>query len=186
DGPSDAPLRQAILDHRPMADIRAADRSRTGAPDADLLNLAVKYPKALRYLLDRGANPNTANSFGKTPLMYAAQYNQIQSAKLLLRAGADINAKTVVPPNDCSVSLHTINVTALHYAVRYSSAPLIKLLLANGAAAFKAQPNGYTNVQPLGTPLDWLYHYSQPGKRGNPRISPHDVPELAKALGSTR
>ena len=186
DGPKDATLRQAILDHKPMADIRAADHDKDAAPDGDLLGLAVKYPNALRYLLDRGANPNAINNFGKTPLMYAAQYNQILSAKLLLRAGADINARTVAPPDDCSVSLHTINVTALHYAVRYSSAPLIRLMLANGAALVKAQSNGDPNAQPPGDPLDWLYHYSHPGNGGNPHISRTDVPNLAKALNSNR
>ena len=83
----DAHLRQLILDHAEMAAIRAinmqpANDNRDGSNN--LLSIAVEYPEALKYLLAKGFNPNVANAFGKTPLMYAAQYDQLESTRILL------------------------------------------------------------------------------------------------------
>jgi ankyrin repeat protein len=47
----------------------------------------------MQLLLDKGANPNTRNSVGGTPLMWAAVYNNEEAAKLLLKRGADPSMK---------------------------------------------------------------------------------------------
>ncbi len=101
--------------------------------DDGIASVAVGYPEALEDLLRRGANPNQANAFGKTPLMYAAQYDQIESARILLRHGANPNAQTINPSDDCNFTLSRFGVTPLHYAARYGSAEMIRLLVENGA-----------------------------------------------------
>jgi len=44
-------------------------------------------------LLRAGCDVNAADSNGRTPLMYAARYNRLSTAGLLLIGGANINAK---------------------------------------------------------------------------------------------
>jgi hypothetical protein len=116
-------LRRALLTHQPMTDVRAAGDDikipeLSGPGHDNILNVAIDYPEAISYLLSKGADPNGSNEFGKTPLMYAAQYNQLQALLLLLKAGADPNATTNTPPEDCTYALRTHKATVLHYAVR--------------------------------------------------------------------
>src|SRR5206468_2812775 len=179
-------LRKAILDHEPLETIRAIPRT-VATLDGDddernesLLSTAVEYPEALAYLLERGANPNRANAFGKTPLMYAAQHNAFASAKLLLDHGANPSAATEQPKDTCYYSLQTTKVTALHYAVRYASTDLVSLLLDRGAAVF-AKAVGY----PYGAsqlPLDWLRRYTgTDAKERNPNIDAEKLPADRKS-----
>lgn len=48
-------------------------------------------PEIVKILLDLGADPNAKNIVGFTPLHWAAQYGFIESAKLLLAAGAEVD-----------------------------------------------------------------------------------------------
>jgi ankyrin repeat protein len=59
-----------------------------------LLNLAVsvKRPRAVRLLLDTGADPNRANNRGCMPLHQAGYSNQPEVAQMLLDAGAAVDA----------------------------------------------------------------------------------------------
>jgi hypothetical protein len=175
-----ASFRRSILEHRPLAELPSAplsDPSKTLPGRDALLSLAVEYPAAMRLLLKHGADPNTPNEFGKTPLMYAAQYNQLESARLLLEAGANPNAVTIQPADNCEYSISRTNVTALDYAARYGSAALIKLLVAHGAA---------TNIRSMrfggvaGYPLDWLDASTASGLNSNIKAS--EVPELEQLL----
>lgn len=43
----------------------------------------------LRYLLEKGANPNAQDSEGETALMIAARLANLDAARLLMRYGAD-------------------------------------------------------------------------------------------------
>jgi hypothetical protein len=152
-----ASLRRIILEHRPLTGLPSAPLLGLNEtlPSRDaLISLAVEYPAAVRLLLAKGAHPDIPNDFGKTPLMYAAQYNQLESARLLLDAGANPNAVTVHPSYTCEYSLGTTNVTALDYAARYASAAVIKLLLAHGAVTY-IRSKGFGEV--AGYPLDWLH-----------------------------
>ena len=117
-------LRSAIIEQRPMEEIRQySERAnlfddppdyRGPSPDS-ILNIAVGYPEALEHLISLGANPNQANDFGKTPLMYAAQHNALESGRILLEADADPNAKTIWPKNNsCFYTLRTAAMTPLH------------------------------------------------------------------------
>lgn len=188
--PRDLEVRRAILDARPMSEIRAlsakitSDPPRPGEIYDSVLNVAIEYPEALRYLLDQGLDPNAANEFGKTALMYAAQYNQIESVRILLAAGADPNAKTHIPEYDCSYALQTSDMTPLHYAARYADAALIRLLVAEGAVTFSE--TWKKNDQLRQTPLDWLKKYTgastSENTEKNPRIAASEVPALVKLL----
>ncbi len=56
-------------------------------------HLAVQNPKMLQYLVEKGSTDsiNARDRNGTTPFMYAAAYNQRESAMLLLNAGVDVN-----------------------------------------------------------------------------------------------
>lgn len=147
-------LRAAILEHRPIDQIRMMrlDPAKIDRPYHDsILNIAVRYPAALRYLIERGLNPDQANGFGKTPLMYAAQEDQMEAVRILLDAGANPNASTMRPSDTCSHTVQTSGVTPLHYAARYGSPALIALLVERGSRTFLAA-DGREEVYPR----DWL------------------------------
>ena len=76
-----------LIDHG--ADISKTER---GSP---LLGTAVRFgnPETVKFLLEAGAKPNERDSYGMTPLMYAASGNYAEAAKLLLEHGADPQLK---------------------------------------------------------------------------------------------
>lgn len=117
-----------------------------------LLTFALGQPRLLKVLLDKGLDPNQQNAFGKTPLMYAAQFNDFTAAKMLLEDGAFTEQSTIAPEDTCEHTIRVTNVSALHYAVRYSSQRLIKLLLDHGAPTYMADSKGRT-------PYDYLVSY---------------------------
>lgn len=89
--------------------------------------------RLMEFFLAKGANPDASTTwFHKTPLMYAAQQNELSSAKLLIERGADVNAET----DGTSARCHTLDRdhrTALMYAAENADADLIELLLDSGA-----------------------------------------------------
>ena len=148
-----------------------------------ILNIAINYPEALGYLVQYGISPDRQNDFGKTPLMYAAQYNQVESAKLLLAHGANVNASTVRPSDTCYYTLSTFNMTPLHYAVRYASPELIELLLDNGAQPFIKAKNARQYPEAEETPLDWLRRYTAvDAEERNPNITDEQVADIEHKL----
>lgn len=189
DGEED--LRKLILNKAAITKIKAVkfnideidnqNNSWNNTPAAyeSILNIAINYPDALDYLLTRGLNPNSKNAFGKTPLMYAAQNNNIDSAKILLEHGASTIAVTTQPDDSCFYTLKTLNVTPLHYAVRYASPELIQLLLNNGAPTFIKTKKGRIEE----SPLDWFHRYTNTDSREiNTNISKESIPLLENKL----
>lgn len=64
-----------------------------GPRDAPPLSQA-KSAAVARLLLAHGADPNAADEEGSTPLMIQARENRVDILKLLIEAGADLNAKS--------------------------------------------------------------------------------------------
>ncbi len=100
------------------------------------------------------------NGFGKTPLMAAAQANQIEAVRWLIDHGAKVKAATA------ESNEHTLpqfgRRTALHYAASNAGLPVIEALVKAGAD-IKAQDDegitahGYLNAEgPLLRPNDNL------------------------------
>lgn len=170
-------LRQAILERQPLERVR-----QLGGTISDL-SIAIQHPQALQYLLEQGSEPNQTNPFGKTALMYAAQYNQLESARILLAKGAEPNATTIWPEDTCTYRLDTRNMTALHYAARYASPALIELLVEHGAATFIQTVTRELPDARTGTPLNWLKrHTAADAKEPNPNIPPQRVADLEDTL----
>lgn len=76
------------------------------------------------------------NDFGKTPLMLAAQYGYLDSVKLLLSNGADINRQTEATEcweNNKGFCINHGKRTALMYALQEGQFDVAKYLILHGA-----------------------------------------------------
>jgi len=178
-------MRRLILSKQDINVIRSTslDAEHTDERGESILNIAIQYPEALNYLLQKGIHNDLANNFGKTPLMYAAQNNQFESAALLIEHGANANAATTKPFDSCFYTLQTFNMTPLHYAVRYASPELIKLLLDNGAQPLLTAQNHHNRPATEETPLDWLHRYTgQDAAEKNPNIPADRIAEIEQWL----
>ena len=82
-----------------------------------------------------GADVNTRDSEGWTPLIHAMQKRNIEIMRLLLKKGADPNIKS------------DSNSTALMYAAWELQKDFVKLLIENGADVFYASSNGFTRIR---------------------------------------
>jgi len=83
-------------------------------------------------LLDQGANVNSTNKQGETPLHAAASANQSQVAMLLIQKGANVNSTT------------TGGWTPLHTAARFGASQVVTLLIAKGANVSAVNADGRT------------------------------------------
>lgn len=117
---------------------RAGDRREAVRFAGGILPAAVSRPEVLEIVLSAGIDANTpTNYFGKTALMYAAQTGNIEAARLLIAAGADVNARTDSrgagnPTTGCG-RLERDQRSALMYAAENASEDLIQLLIEAGA-----------------------------------------------------
>ncbi len=75
-----------------------------------------------RWLIAHGADVNAATSKGETPLMFHAQYGSADSVKLLLKSGANVNAKE-----------NEYKMSALQYALLYEKQDIAQVLRDAGA-----------------------------------------------------
>jgi ankyrin repeat protein len=103
----------------------------------------------VKLLLDKGCDPdirsedNISGHRGETALLQAAFWGCLEVAEMLLRHGADVNAKAgrgVIP---------------LHEAARMKHLELARLLLKHGADVNAKDDRGET-------PLDWAYAFGDP------------------------
>ena len=84
----------------------------------------------IKFLTQRGGNPNIADKKGVTPLQIASSLGFIDGVEALVKAGANIEHA-----NDAGE-------TALIAAVHQRDAALVRLLLANGANVDRADNSG--------------------------------------------
>ncbi len=103
---------------------------------AKLLELSIAHPQNLRELIKLTKNVDEVNDFGKTPLQTAAQYGYLESVKILLDAGADINHQT--DASNCTTDfeiecIHNGKRSALMYALQENQYETAKYLLEKGA-----------------------------------------------------
>lgn len=91
---------------------------------------------ATRLMLGRGADPNAADPFGRTPLMYAviSDRDPVEVVRLLIRHGADVNA----------TNRHTkagdAGLTVLDLARLNGDTPVVRLLEKHGARGSTPSP----------------------------------------------
>ena len=115
-------------------------RQRGIGPDSSpALLAALETPANVRVLLDAGFDVNDANAWGKTPLMAAAQLNELESARLLLAGGADVHRQTTQSPGLGAGGPDRQEAaggrqTALLLAARNADARMISTLMDAGAA----------------------------------------------------
>ena len=111
------------------------------ASDGDsntLLHYAARFKSSeeiVQALLDAGANIESMESFGYTPLHYAITYDSPAIAKVLLRNNANYNAVS-----------HN-HMTMLEAAVVVASVEMVKVLLKTGADPYVCDKAGRTPLQ---------------------------------------
>ena len=120
-----------------------------GRVDGTLHRFSVKgEAEVVEKLLNAGANPNAANSYGYVALHVAAWAGHTAIVEALLNAGADPN----VVPSEALDSEWTLKycagMTPLHFAAHGGRAEIIDALLAAGADANAADGTGIA-------PLHW-------------------------------
>jgi ankyrin repeat protein len=113
-----------------------AEALRAAAPPLDVFDAAALGDAArLRALL--AADPAAANAWaadGFFPLGLACFFGQVEAARLLLEAGADVQA----------AARNAMRVTGLHAAAAARSVEIARMLLQRGADANARQQAGYT------------------------------------------
>jgi hypothetical protein len=98
-------------------------------------------PKLVKLELDMGANPNTTDEIGNTPLHLAAAAGNSEVVKLLIGYGGDVN----VASNSGS--------TALFHAIASGSFETVKILLVHGSNLFGNYSGTYQNENGHKSPL---------------------------------
>jgi ankyrin repeat protein len=111
-----------ILLLRYGADVDAWDTNHAATPL--LMALFRSQREATRILLARGASANVVGCEGDSPLRWAVEKDDLETAAMLLRCGA---AKTINDARGVS------GMTALGRAVSHLNIPMINLLLDAGA-----------------------------------------------------
>jgi ankyrin repeat protein len=143
-----SPLNSRILNDAPLSEVEAVlvnggetwnspgDWTKNDYQDPPLQN-AVTRPDVVKMMLGHHADPNLANRLGRTPLMTAALYDNLDSLNLLLAAGADVNRQSAkgapYPHGYFDTPVYYGRRTALMYAAANASRAVIESLLEHGA-----------------------------------------------------
>ncbi|XP_066468012.1 ankyrin repeat and SOCS box protein 3 isoform X2 [Tiliqua scincoides] len=120
-----------------------------------------RYPEILKLLLDRGANKESEDDFGITPLFIAAQYGQLECLRILISYGANINCQA------------KDQATPLFIAAQEGKGRCVELLLSSGA-----DPNQYCNEE------EWQLPIHAAAQMGHSNILQSLVPVTDQLCGS--
>jgi len=110
-------------------------RESNGGQNALMWALSQRHPAVVDELLKSDANVHAGSKTGFTPMMFAAQQGDVESSKVLLRAGAK--------PNDAQPRT---GLTPLMIASAMGHTSTVDLLLENGANPNLVDANGYTSL----------------------------------------
>jgi ankyrin repeat protein len=110
-------------------------RESNGGQNALMWAVSQRQSAVIEELLKHGADVQAASKTGFTPLMFAAQQGDEDSARILLRAGAK--------PNDAQPKT---GLTPLMIASAMANTKAVDVLLDNGADPNLADANGYTSL----------------------------------------
>jgi ankyrin repeat protein len=156
----DAAKVQLLLDHGADVNARTIDGRTPIYQAASMANAA----PVLKLLLAKGANPNAKTLNGMTPLIAASRYN-LEAERMLIEAGADINATNaaggtalmlaaasarpeavrMLLEKGANVNLRTKrNETALADAATAGNEEIVKMLLDRGAEVNVPDIRGYS------------------------------------------
>jgi ankyrin repeat protein len=86
----------------------------------------------VKFLLDHGVSLDSRDRDERTPIHFAARYNNVLIAALLVQRGGDINLK------------NRWEETPLYYTASYGALETVKLFLENGASTTSFTPKGGT------------------------------------------
>ena len=128
-----------------LAAAGACPGSESAAPQEIFAAIRNNELVRLQSLIGPGSNVNARGDCGATPPMYAAAYGSLDALKMLLDAGADVNAISAKDP--VSVKRGPIDLgyyTPLMLAAVYGPSQIVDLLLRAGASVDAADIRGRT------------------------------------------
>jgi len=149
-------------------------------------------PAKVQSYIKKGANVNARNSTRWSALAYAAKFNHLDVAKVLIENGADINQKVNTGATALQIALNTDNfdiadylvsqkadvnvkdilgMTALGWACKDGNLKVVKYLVENGANVNSQNLNGRTIVDITNSAEVKKYLKSVGGKTGEELFS---------------
>ncbi|HEY44850.1 MAG TPA: hypothetical protein G4O11_12795 [Anaerolineae bacterium] len=111
------------------ADVNARDLRKGVAP----LRCAVEHPAVVKLLVENGAEVDATDNDGWTALLHACAEGYLESAKILIEHGANVNHAN-----------RTSRYTPLMAAANYGQLGVAKLLLENGAEVNATNIEGHS------------------------------------------
>lgn len=133
-----AALAYAVLSNRPVQDLKRLVEK--GAKVDAVIEEETPLMKAadradvLLFLLGQKASVDAHNDFGKTALFYAIQFNNLDSVKALVEAGANVNTPLKITNDEQYYEFQfVLGFTPLAYSMRYGSPEMTTYLMEKGA-----------------------------------------------------
>lgn len=152
-------LNTALLHERDTQILNAIIKrgARLDLGDETPLFFALTNVENVKFLLRNGADVNAKNAFGKTPLFYAVQFKDAKSVRVLLAAGANVNARYIDANtknalinfggdgSDICALEHTSRSVFMH-AAAHAGAEILQILSEAGADRYAVDDFGFNAV----------------------------------------
>lgn len=153
-------LRAALLNQRDIDTLKILIKfgARIDEGYESAIFYALENYNNTKFLIEKGADVNFSNSFGKTPLFYAIEFGRKDIINLLLENGANVNQKYINNNEKLALSAnidsntpyyitfcgldHTSKNVLMH-AAAYGDVEILKLLLAKGAKLNEVDDLGF-------------------------------------------